>query len=415
MTIGQAVGERYRLTRMLGRGCAGTVYEARDELLHREVAVKLLDRGAPDALGAQFLRGARIAAAVRDEHVVRIFDAGRLDDGRPFTVMERLVGETLEARVAREGRLSPSTAVAIAVEVCAALAVVHGRGFVHRDIKPDNLFLERTLDGFTTKLLDFGTARAIDDLGERDRSPVGTPVYLAPEQALTPHRVDPRSDIRALGAVLFELLTGSLPFDGPSVDEILAQVVCLQAPSPGSIVELAPALDAVVRRCLAREAAARFEDVGVLARALAPHAPHRLAALRVERTLRGAARGVEARATSGDDPRDETPEIELEELPADALVDALPGDALGHDAPPADGPTVEAQPIAVAEAPLPLLRRKPAPVDGAGDPRPPRRQSGVQPRLTVPYGTMIDDVRGLDDGLAPDGARLTVPYDRRQA
>ena len=259
---------RYTLTRQLGQGGMGVVYAGRDERLGREVAVKMIS-GLEDARAERrFWREARAAASVSHPNVCQIFEVDECDDGL-YIAMELLEGEALDARLAR-GPCPPADAVRIALEMLAALGTLHERGLVHRDIKPSNVFL--TVHG--VKLLDFGLARHMTS-EVSDSSPteteaitrpgmiVGTPRYMAPEQILG-GTVDGRTDLYAVGTVLFEMLAGRPPFVGDSLLHLAHAIAHEHPPAlqgPPAVV----AVDRVIRRALAKDSAARFQTADAMA------------------------------------------------------------------------------------------------------------------------------------------------------
>jgi serine/threonine protein kinase/tetratricopeptide (TPR) repeat protein len=258
-----AIG-RYRVVRQLGEGGMGVVYEAHDERLDRTVAVKLM-RDTVDGAQAieRFWREAR-AAAINHPHICQIYELGE-DAGRPFIVMERLVGETLAERLGR-GPLPAREAAQVALNLLDALEALHQRQVVHRDLKPSNVFL--TAHGL--KILDFGLARDISAMGDvtatRLTSPglvVGTPHYMAPEQ-ITGERVDPRTDVFAAGAILFEMLSGQPAFGGGVALGVIHKVLHEQPPAlVGS--PLVNAIDAIIHRALAKPPASRYASASAMA------------------------------------------------------------------------------------------------------------------------------------------------------
>jgi serine/threonine-protein kinase len=260
----------------------GTVLAAHHELLDLPVAVKLLSpdfvRNGP--MVERFLREARAAARMKSEHVARVTDVGTLESGQPYIVMELLLGEDLEQRRERLGRLPIQEAVDFVLQALEAMAQAHAAGIVHRDLKPANLFLARLPDGReVVKVLDFGIAKLIDPGGGggdarslTGEHTLGSPSYMAPEQIRSPSQVDHRVDIWAIGVILFDLLTGELPFRGDTVGEIFGNVLVGSAPALRSLrVDVLPALEGTVDRCLQRDPEKRFADVHELALALAPH------------------------------------------------------------------------------------------------------------------------------------------------
>ncbi|MGO9838820.1 MAG: protein kinase domain-containing protein [Polyangiaceae bacterium] len=279
---GELLAGKYRVESMIGEGGMGTVLAAHHELLDLPVAVKLLSpnfvRNGP--MVERFLREARAAARLKSEHVARVTDVGTLETGQPYIVMELLQGEDLEQRRERLGRLPVREAVDVVLQALEAMAQAHAAGIVHRDLKPANLFLALLPDGReVVKVLDFGIAKLIDvgGAGGDARSltgehALGSPSYMAPEQIRNASQIDHRVDIWALGVILFDLLTGQLPFRGETVGEIFGNVLVGSAPAVRSLrPEVSAELEATVGRCLQREPERRFADTHELARALAPH------------------------------------------------------------------------------------------------------------------------------------------------
>jgi serine/threonine protein kinase len=220
--VRRALAGRYELIDVIGRGGMGTVYRAMDPVLGRPVAVKLLAGSAADngpASVARFEREARAAAAVSHPAIVSVYDAGA-DDGTWFMVMELIMGRSLEAILRADGPFDPARAIEIVARVADALAAAHAAGIVHRDIKPANVMV--ATDG-TVKVLDFGIARALDGTTFTQHATVlGTAAYISPEQALG-EPADQRSDVYALGCVLYAMLAGRPPFTGDSAAAILNQ------------------------------------------------------------------------------------------------------------------------------------------------------------------------------------------------
>ncbi len=279
----EAAGE-YRILAKLGEGGAGTVYLGEHTVIGRLVAIKVIDArpGDDERRLERFVQEARALNAIRHHHLVEAFAFGKLDDGRHYSVMEYLKGETLQSRLERDGRLSLEDTVAIALPICDALACAHDAGLVHRDLKPDNLFLTKSYGGAVVpKVLDFGVAKLIASDGDgptRTGEPVGTPLYMAPEQCQA-LAVDARTDIYAFGVVLYRMLTGRLPFGGETLVEAIAQKLGGRAvDAPSQVVpELPSTLDAIVLSCLAirpedRPASmrARAEDLERLVRGAPP-------------------------------------------------------------------------------------------------------------------------------------------------
>ncbi|MEV5752681.1 serine/threonine-protein kinase [Actinoallomurus sp. NPDC052308] len=272
----QLLGDRYRLVRQLGEGGMGQVWEAHDETLGRPVAVKVISllagggsRG--DEARARFLREARITARLQHPHIVTVHDLGESgpeNGNAPFLVMELVRGEGLDAKLAR-GDVSLEEAAQWGAQVCEALAEAHAAGVMHRDIKPSNVFITHT---GAVKVLDFGVARAADPYATADRLTqtgfiVGTPPYMAPEQARG--YPEPGSDLYALGCLLFELITGRLPFQAPDSVGYLTAHLSQEPPAPSSVrPDIPGAWDGLVRRLLRKDPAERYETAGDVSRAL---------------------------------------------------------------------------------------------------------------------------------------------------
>jgi serine/threonine-protein kinase len=249
----------------------GEVYRATNVSLGRKVAIKLL---SPEYVHIEedvlrFLREARAAAAVRHTNVVDVIDVARDDDGTPFIVQELLAGEDLEHYLrSRHGRLSCEEALEIMIPVADAVAAAHAQDVVHRDLKPANIFLARDRNRITPKVLDFG-ACLFPTIAERSakeaRMLIGTPHYMAPEQIVSKQDVDTRSDVWALGVILYEMMVGETPFEAETTNAVLQLVKTRDVPPLRERVREAPAeLDALVGRCTKRDRLARFRDAGAL-------------------------------------------------------------------------------------------------------------------------------------------------------
>ena len=250
--------DRYELGRLLGRGGMAEVYEGRDRVLGRRVAVKLLAGTGPRPEEAQRLRSeARAAASIEHPNVVHVYDL-ILTTEHVFVVMEYLEGETLRERLRRESALALEPAVRIAAQVCLALAAAHKAGVIHRDIGPGNIML---CAGDAVKVMDFGIARIAGNIFQTaPGQALGTPAYLSPEQANVAD-VDERSDLYSLGCTLYHMLTGEPPFSGATPAE-LAYQHSHAAPRPPATLnpDLPAAVEAVVLRALAKEPDTRFAD-----------------------------------------------------------------------------------------------------------------------------------------------------------
>ena len=271
---------KYRLLRRVAQGGLGEIYEARHEVIGHRVAVKMIRpefSGEPE-LSVRFLQEARAAGAIGHPGCVKIFDFGVADDGRAYLVMEWLDGESVHQRLRRERRLPLRDAAAIALETLDVLAATHERGIIHRDLKPENIFLALAPHGRRrVKLLDFGIARLTFDVRSADTrltrpgAVMGTPCYMAPEQATGSLDADRRIDLYAVGVLLFETTTGRVPFDGPNNSAILVQLLTAPWPSPRELEPSLPeAFEALVRRAMARNPADRFATADEFREALQP-------------------------------------------------------------------------------------------------------------------------------------------------
>jgi serine/threonine protein kinase len=275
---GEVLAGKYRIERVLGAGGMGVVVEALHIDLDERVALKfLLPEALKPELVERFLREARTAIRIKNEHVARVSDVGRLEGGAPYMVMEFLVGSDLDAILKARGSLPPGQVVDWILQACEALAEAHSLGIIHRDLKPANLFLTHRADGTELiKVIDFGIAKAIQPEGSsaaltHTSQIMGSPLYMSPEQMRNAKHVDARSDIWALGITLYQLLSNKTPFDADTVHALCAALLT-EAPKPLETQQtgLPPALCAVVMRCLAKDPEERYASVAQLATALRP-------------------------------------------------------------------------------------------------------------------------------------------------
>jgi eukaryotic-like serine/threonine-protein kinase len=274
---GTLFADKYVIESQLGGGAAGVVLSATHRELRQRVAIKVL-RDAGAVASERMIREARAAIALQSEHVVRVMDVGR-DQGRVFLVMEQLEGADLASVLKSRGPLPVAEAVDCVLQACAGVAEAHARGVVHRDLKPSNLFLTKRADGSPlVKVLDFGISKSSEAEQETEASltgpaeVLGSPMYMSPEQVRGARDVDHRTDIWALGVIVFRLASGKAPFGaGMTVGSALASVV---ADEPATLRELLPdaprELEAIVKRCLSKVPEDRFATVAELAAALAP-------------------------------------------------------------------------------------------------------------------------------------------------
>ena len=274
--VGEVLASKYRLEELLGSGGMGHVYRAVNEHVGRAVAIKVLR--AEHAQNAQiverFLREARAANLVRHPNVVDVLDIGREDGGAPFIVQELLHGEDLAHLVARRGGKLPVEEVCeLLLPVIDAVAEAHARGVVHRDIKPENVFLAqgKPPQGPTPKLLDFGISKvSASDLRATEVGVImGTPAYMAPEQVQGARDADPRSDVWALGVMMFELIAGRMPFDLQDAPALFVAIATKDAPTLLDVhAEVTPAISQLVSRCLRRLPDERYPSAAELGRDL---------------------------------------------------------------------------------------------------------------------------------------------------
>jgi serine/threonine-protein kinase len=278
---GRILDRKYRLTRLLGEGGMGSVYEAEHTMLHRRAAVKVLHPEFAESTEAveRFLREAMAASAIGHPNIVEIFDVGQEDDGTTFIVMELLEGNDLGVQLALDGRLNPARVVAIVLQVLSALHEAHHKGIIHRDMKPDNVFL--SVDARLreeVKLLDFGVAKVQGQLeGTEEMSmtrtgvTLGTPYYIAPEQARGRKDIDVRVDLWAVGVMLYEMLSGRLPFEGESYNEIISGVLMDDHRSLREVAPDVPAsLAEIVEQALVKDRDLRYQTAAEMIGDLLP-------------------------------------------------------------------------------------------------------------------------------------------------
>jgi eukaryotic-like serine/threonine-protein kinase len=275
--VGAVIGN-YQLVQRLGQGGMGAVYLGEHTLLGRRAAVKVLLpelSARPDAVN-RFFNEARAVTSISDPGIVQVFDFGYHSDGSAFIVMEYLEGEALDRRLSRVGKLPVNRALRLGRQLASSLSAANAKHIIHRDLKPENIFLvpdAEVASGERAKILDFGIAKLSDDQpGLRSTVSgvvIGTPAYMSPEQCRGIARVDHRSDIYALGCVLFHALAGRPPFDGEGPGDIISAHIREPAVAPSSgAEEIPPHVDALVLRCLAKAPADRFQTMYELATAL---------------------------------------------------------------------------------------------------------------------------------------------------
>jgi eukaryotic-like serine/threonine-protein kinase len=269
--------QRYRIVRLLGEGGMGTVYLGEHVGLKRPVAVKVLHAefaNREDAI-RRFEREAQVSATLRHPNIVEVFDVGVAKSGEPYLVMEYLEGEGLRDLMVRHPRVDFAAACAVLEPVLLALQAAHRKEIVHRDLKPDNVFLaSQPGEPMVVKVIDFGISKIAGGDPDRWRTQtgmvLGTPNYMSPEQARGAAGVDHRTDLYAAGTILFEMLTGGLPYTGENFAEFFARLLTEPPRSPQSVYpELDPALGPLLLKAISKEPAARFQSAGEMLEALA--------------------------------------------------------------------------------------------------------------------------------------------------
>ncbi|HWA77755.1 MAG TPA: serine/threonine-protein kinase [Polyangiaceae bacterium] len=302
--IGEVLAGKYRIERVLGQGGMGVVVAATHLQLDERVALKFL---LPEALAnpeivARFAREARAAVKIKSEHVARVTDVGTLETGSPYMVMEYLHGSDLGGLVHERGQLPIEDAVDFILQASEAIAEAHALGIIHRDLKPANLFHTRRADGSACiKVLDFGISKVTglansgSDLSmTRTSTVMGSPLYMSPEQMASSRDVDVRTDIWALGVILYELLAGQVPFVADTMPQLCAMI--LQQPPPplrNRRPDAPEGLQNVISRCLEKDPARRYANMGAFAGALLPYASRsgRTSVERVTRLINSASGG----------------------------------------------------------------------------------------------------------------------------
>ena len=277
--IGTVAGS-YRITGVVGHGGMATVYRAEHTLIGRSAAVKILnpEYAVKKSLVTRFFNEARVTTAIKHPGIVEVYDFGHLPSGQAFLVMEFLEGMPLSARNKRQGAVSEGEAAAVLRAVCSALAAAHAKGVVHRDLKPDNIFMVPDGDsalGVRPKLLDFGIAKLSDvelaGHATRTGAVIGTPAYMSPEQCAGNGQVDHRADLYSLGCIFYEMVTGRPPFSVRGAGELIAAHMMVTPEPPSRTAEnLSPDTEALIMALLAKQPEQRPQSATELAAALSP-------------------------------------------------------------------------------------------------------------------------------------------------
>jgi serine/threonine-protein kinase len=425
LRVGELVAGRYRLDERIGAGAMGVVWQAEDTRLGRTVAMKVLHPDAADADAASRMRHeAKLLAQIEHGNVVRVFDAGLTDLGRPFVVMECVRGDSIARQIASHGPFPWYRAVELALQIADGLACAHDLGIIHRDLKPANVLVVNDARGRqTAKIIDFGLAKG-SKVSDRTRIPTrtgevfGTPAYMSPEQ-VRGETVDLRTDIYAFGAMLFEMLTGRRMWQYASVVEVLyAQLHEAPPLVRAHVADVPPEIEAIVARCVCKHASGRFTDAHALRSALqgagtrggtvAPQVVPRSGVAIEAAPARGGVGwiigGLAIAAVAGfgitwwsmrdgaapaerDVPRDDaTTPIDDAPAPGERTPAASDAPAPAVAAPPVDAPPVDAPPVDAPAGTPPAPRSgEPSPPEPS-PPEPSEADAKVEPASSKPRG-----------------------------
>jgi serine/threonine-protein kinase len=417
---GDLLAGKYRIERIIGSGGMGVVVAARHEQLDQRFALKFLRgeaSGDPEA-AQRFLREARAAVRLKSEHVAKVHDVGTLETGAPYMVMEFLEGRNFAQVLEEEGPLGIEAAAEWIVQACEAVAEAHAAGIVHRDLKPQNLFLARSVGGApSVKVLDFGVSKSTTGGAlTQSNAMLGSPLYMSPEQMRSARDVDARSDVWALGVVLYELLTKRRPFEAESIAELCLKVASdPPAPITDYRADVPQPMVDVIARCLQKDPALRYGNAAELAAALAPMAPSasrilveraRMAVSSTKPAANGSPGELADAASGGDsEGRSKTRWVPLLAVGAAVLTAVVlyAGHRGGPPTTPPSAPALTQPPPEPAPAPEPTPAPNPSAlpsaatgVDRLGSPSPskatPEAPPKTQPAPRAPPARPVDDI-----------------------
>jgi serine/threonine-protein kinase len=399
--LGAVLGN-YRVTAALGHGGMGTVYRATHRLLDSPAAIKFLrsDLAHNEDVVERFFTEAKAASAIQHPGIIEVYDFGHTPEGRPYLVMELLEGVTLAKRLQQRTRLSEAEAIGIIRGIAGALRAAHAKSIVHRDLKPDNVFLVPDSGSERVKVLDFGIAKLL--LGGNGHTQtgalMGTPLYMAPEQARTANAVDHRCDLYSLGCILYELLTGAPPFVGDAPGEIIvAQMFTEPRPVRDHVAGISPELEALTLQLLAKEPDQRPADAAEVVQRLdelaarAPHRPLR-ASVPVMNSTSAPAIAVPAPSLVPGAPVRDSPSMPLiagvvTVLLAGIVIAVIALRGSGDDPAPAPvPPTIEMTTTPTVPVPTPAptpppVKAEPAPTEPAPPPVEAKPPADAKPRI----------------------------------